>query len=37
MLNTIEIIRDKKKNCRDIDLIYYYIIKTEASNTDKTY
>ena len=35
-LNTFEIIRDKKKKRLDIDTIHDYIMKTEASNADKT-
>ena len=34
--NAIEIIRDKKKKRPDIDTIYDHIMKTEASNADKT-
>ena len=36
ILNTIEIIRDKKKKRPDIDTIHDYIMKTEASNANKT-
>ena len=36
ILNSIEIIRDKKKKHPDIDTIHDYIMKTEASNADKT-
>ena len=36
ILNTIEIIRNKKKQRPDIDAIHDNIIKTEASNADKT-
>ena len=36
ILNAIEIIRDKKKKRPDIDTIHNYIMRTEASNADKT-
>ena len=36
ILNAIEIIRDKKKKRPDIDTIHDHIMKTEASNADKT-
>ena len=36
MLNAIEIIKDKKKKRADIDTVYDYITRTEASNADKT-
>ena len=36
ILNAIEIIRDKKKKRPDIDTIHDRIMKTEASNADKT-
>ena len=36
ILNATEIIRDKKKNRPDINRMHDYIIKTEASNADKT-
>ena len=36
ILNAIEIIKDKKKKCADIDTMHGYIARTEASNTDKT-
>ena len=36
ILNAIEIIRNKKKKRPHIDTIYDYIMKTEASNADKT-
>ena len=32
----MEIIRDKKNKRHDIDVIHDYIMKTEASNADKT-
>ena len=34
-LNTIENIRDKNRKRPDVDAIHDYIMKTEASNTDK--
>ena len=36
ILNAIEIIKDKKKKCADINAIHDYITRTEASNSDKT-
>ena len=36
ILNAIEIIRDKKKKRPNIDTIHDHIMKTEASNADKT-
>ena len=36
ILNAIEIIRDKKNKRPDIDAIHDHIMKTEASNADKT-
>ena len=36
ILNAIEIIRDKKKKHPNIDTIHDPIMKTEASNADKT-
>ena len=36
ILSAIEIIRDKQKKRSDIDTIHDYIMKTEASNTNKT-
>ena len=36
ILHAIEIIKDKKKKCADIDTIHDYITRTEASNADKT-
>ena len=36
ILNAIEIIRDKKNKRPDIDAIHDHIMKTEASNVDKT-
>ena len=36
ILNTIEIIKKKKKKRADIDTIHDYITRTEASNADKT-
>ena len=36
ILNAIEIIRNKEKKRPDIDTIYDYIMRTEASNTDIT-
>ena len=36
ILNAIEIIRDKMKKRPDIDTIHDYIMKTEASNANKT-
>ena len=36
ILNAIEIIRNKDKKRPDIDTIYDYIMRTEASNTDIT-
>ena len=36
ILNAIEIIRDKKEKHPNIDTIHKYIMKTEASNADKT-
>ena len=36
ILNTTEIIRDKKKKRPNIDTIHNYIKKTAASNADKT-
>ena len=36
ILNAVEIIRDKKKKRPDIDTIHDFIMKTEASNADKT-
>ena len=36
ILNAIEIMRDKKKKHPNIDTIHDHIMKTEASNADKT-
>ena len=36
ILNAIEIIRDKKKKRPYIDTIHDHVMKTEASNADKT-
>ena len=36
ILNATEIIRDNKKKRPDIDTTHDYIMKTEASNVDKT-
>ena len=36
ILNAIEVIRDKKKKRPYIDTIFDYIMRTEASNADKT-
>ena len=36
ILNAIEIIRGKMKKRPDIDTIHDYIMKTEASNANKT-
>ena len=36
ILSAIEIIREKQKKRSDIDTIHDYIMKTEASNTNKT-
>ena len=36
ILNAIETTRDKKKKLADIDTIHHYIMRTEASNADKT-